>query len=163
DQGMGWYFSAMPRKPPKPTTANMMLLDCLSSITSSISPILLPVVSLTFVPMTFLARMALVCPLAGVMSIASTVIQRTNSSEHEFSRKGGCPHITQGHMTVWDGPTKAASLTPRARQARTFCATMSRAVEGATKGVPDARRQVKEGPWLRNQKPRARRCGYAPR
>src|ERR1700760_649437 len=68
---MGWYFSFMPRKPPNATTANRMLLDCLSRITSSIEPILVPEVSLTLVPSTFLARMALVCPLTVAILISS--------------------------------------------------------------------------------------------
>jgi hypothetical protein len=48
----------------------MMLLDCLSSTTSSITPIFFPEASLTAVPMTFLARMAEVCPLALAMSVS---------------------------------------------------------------------------------------------
>jgi hypothetical protein len=58
DQGIGWYFSAMPRNPPNETTANRMLFDSLSRRMSSTSPIFLPDLSCTGVPQTFVARIA---------------------------------------------------------------------------------------------------------
>src|SRR3954463_6443951 len=57
----------MPRKPPKPTTAKMMLLDVLSSTMSSTWPIFSPAEFFTAVPITFFARIAEVCPDAVVM------------------------------------------------------------------------------------------------
>src|SRR4051812_6812657 len=61
---MGWYFSSIPRKPPKPTTANRILFDVLSSTMSSTLPIFSPAEFFTLLPMTRFARIAAVCPVA---------------------------------------------------------------------------------------------------
>src|SRR3569623_3619712 len=87
DHGTGWIFSPMPSMPPKPTTANMMAFSVLARFRSSILPMTFPPLSLTSVPITRDARIAVVSPDAvGIFCLLEDGYARITGGLHEGSR-----------------------------------------------------------------------------